>query len=530
MKMKFNKMSFYISVLLFLALMVGLAIPAQSVQAVAPVVPVVLVYNLQPSWTAPGSGGVFAAYIGPPAYDYVSPGTTAVYDGREAGIIKAGINVDVDGHYWDEGLFGFKPTVTINTFAAGTLTYDVENQAGVNPVWMTIEIDTGVVGDRSDNTTYQHVPTMNPAGWHTVDAAAGLWQKWNDNNGDVTGNPLISLSQVALDNAGLDVVRAYLRLGMGDSYNNGGTGTIAWVDKATIAGVAYDFVIRPELLTPLDGAILHYNQPTFDWVDFPGAIGYQIQVSKNNTFSLLVLNKLAVASTYTATTSLPANTLLYWRVRARVGMTYSAWSEIRTFTTANPPSVPNLTAPAYNTLIAGPSPLFDWNNSTVPAGVTFDHYQIQIATDNAFTAVIHDLNIAGITNSQDGTAVLPAGATYYWRVRSFNTAGDYSAWSLVRSVRIKFDAPTLLLPANTSTIGSLLPTFTWSTASGATSYTLQVSKVNTFASLVIFKTIAAPTYTATTSLTAATTYYWRVKVNGPCGPSAWSVTFSFTTP
>ena len=31
---------------------------------------------------------------------------------------------------------------------------------------MTIEIDTGVAGDRSDNTTYQHVPTSNPAGWH----------------------------------------------------------------------------------------------------------------------------------------------------------------------------------------------------------------------------------------------------------------------------------------------------------------------------------------------------------------------------
>ena len=45
---------------------------------------------------------------------------------------------------------------------------------GENPVWMTIEIDTGVVDDRDDNTTYQFVPTMNPGDWHTVDAAAGL--------------------------------------------------------------------------------------------------------------------------------------------------------------------------------------------------------------------------------------------------------------------------------------------------------------------------------------------------------------------
>ena len=135
--------------------------------------------NLQPSWTATGGGGVFSAYIGPDAYDYVSPGITALYEGREAGIIKAGLAVDGDGHYWDEGLFGFMPNVTIDVFAAGPLNYDVNTQYGENPVWMTIEIDTGVVGVRTDNTTYQFVPTTNPAGWHTVDAAAGLWQKWN---------------------------------------------------------------------------------------------------------------------------------------------------------------------------------------------------------------------------------------------------------------------------------------------------------------------------------------------------------------
>jgi len=30
---------------------------------------------------------------------------------------------------------------------------------------------------------------------------------------------------------------------MGNSYSNGGTGTIAWVDKATLGGVTYDFVV-----------------------------------------------------------------------------------------------------------------------------------------------------------------------------------------------------------------------------------------------------------------------------------------------
>jgi hypothetical protein len=212
----------------------------------------VLVKVLEPSWTAIDGGGVYSAYIGPTAYDYVSPGNVEIYDGRGAGIIKAGLTIDpIDGIYEDEGLFGFKPTVTIDTFASGTLTYDVETQYGENPVWMTIDIDTGVVGNRDDNTVYQFVPTSNPTGWHIVNAGAGQWQKWNNNNGDVTGNPLMSLSEIATEYTGLNVVRTYLRLGMGDSYHGTeGKGTIAWVDKATIGGVTYDFVTDSELNLP----------------------------------------------------------------------------------------------------------------------------------------------------------------------------------------------------------------------------------------------------------------------------------------
>lgn len=230
----------WIYLTLALVLVVGLiGMPTGSVKAAS----TVYIDNLSPSWDAPGGGGVFSAYIAPPSYGYVSPGTTSIYNGREAGIIQAGITPTTDGHYDDEGLFALRPNTTINTFAAGPVSFDVATQAGVNPVWMTIEIDTGVVGDRNDNTVYQYVPTSNPAGWHTVDGVTGLWQKWNNGEGDTTGNPLISLSDVAAAHTGLNVVRFYLRLGMGDSYNNGGTGTIAWVDSITLGDVTYDFVV-----------------------------------------------------------------------------------------------------------------------------------------------------------------------------------------------------------------------------------------------------------------------------------------------
>ena len=220
-------------IIAILGLALGLA-PIKPVAADS-VVPVTV---LDPSWTAAGGGGVYSMYLGPDeSSSPESPGVTTYYAGRESGIIKAGQAL---GEYWDEGLFAFIPNISINALAAGPFNFDVITQAGVNPVWMTIEVDTGIVGNRNDNVIYQYVPTTNPVGWHTVDGTAGQWQQWADNEGTVTGL-LMSLGEVATANDGLNVVRAYLRLGMGNTYYNGGTGTTAWVDFVTIGTVTYDF-------------------------------------------------------------------------------------------------------------------------------------------------------------------------------------------------------------------------------------------------------------------------------------------------
>ncbi|MCX6793743.1 MAG: hypothetical protein NTY06_01420 [Candidatus Gottesmanbacteria bacterium] len=141
---------------------------------------------LQPSYATPGGGGVYSAYYGPPDYDSpVSPGTITVYDGREAGIIKAGITADpISGNYEDQGLLAFKPgDTTIETFSTQPLTYDFVNQYGTRPVWVYIELNKGAAGD----VMYQYVPTTNSLNWHTEDAGTGThWQKWTDL---FSGNP-----------------------------------------------------------------------------------------------------------------------------------------------------------------------------------------------------------------------------------------------------------------------------------------------------------------------------------------------------
>ena len=74
---------------------------------------------------------------------------------------------------------------------------------------------------------------------------------------------MLTLSGIKTTYAGLTVIRAYLRLGMGDSYGPGPDGTQAWVDKASIGGLTYDFVVKGT------------GYAVKDWSTNPGYHGFQ---------------------------------------------------------------------------------------------------------------------------------------------------------------------------------------------------------------------------------------------------------------
>jgi hypothetical protein len=292
-------------------------------------------------------------------------------------------------------------------------------------------------------------------------------------------------------------------------------------------------LLSPTLTAPADAFNLLNNRPAFDWDDVPGATGYTIKISRNSGFTSLVGTYLVVPSTYTPVANLPANVTLYWRVQSRGTNGPSVWSATRTVNTANPPGVPTLLLPASNALTTDYTPRLDWGLVTLPVVTSFGHYQVQVADNAAFTAPVIDVG-AGVLVDRlvheytPGTDLNP-NTKYYWRVRSYNTDDEYSAWSLVRYFRTALPAPVLSTPTNGETTTLLRPTFDWADVSGATSYTIQVSRNNSFTSLVVTKTVVLSTYTPTINLPANILLYWRVKANGLNGPSLWSSpTWSFT--
>ena len=254
------------------------------------------------------------------------------------------------------------------------------------------------------------------------------------------------------------------------------------------------------------------------------AVNYNIQISKNSTFTQLVTNATVVPPTYTPATNLPAGKTLYWRVRPKLAAGYALWSATYSIHTALPPSAPKPVKPANKALTGDYTPVLDWTDSSVPDGASaFDHYLLQVATDPAFTDAT-EISISGLTNSHyTSPSELNPNTKFYWRVSSYKINGEYSAWSSVRTFRTPIRPPTLLDPEVGLSTTNRTPTFTWSEVEGATSYILRVSKSSTFSSSIIKVTVTSTSYTPSITLPVGT-LYWRVQAKDSNGPSQWSET------
>ena len=136
-----------------------------------------------------------------------------------------------------------------------------------------------------------------------------------------------------------------------------------------------------------------------------------------------------------------------------------------------------------------------------------------------------------------GSSTLTIGNTAAAAAGSYTIAIEGTSGSKTHDDSVGLDvfdatpgAPTLVSPVNGATDVSLTPTLTWSAASGADTYTLDIATDAGFTNIVqSANDIAGTSYTLGASLDPAVTYYWRVAAQNPCGAGAYSAAFSFTT-
>ena len=97
----------------------------------------------------------------------------------------------------------------------------------------------------------------------------------------------------------------------------------------------------------------------------------------------------------------------------------------------------NLTAPANNAINQFTNLTLSW-----PANGAAASYDIQVATDVAFTSIIFSGNVVGTSHALNGLA---DATTYYWRVRAFNTGGGGCPGTATAGVTVTTLSP---VPAN----------------------------------------------------------------------------------
>ncbi len=118
---------------------------------------------------------------------------------------------------------------------------------------------------------------------------------------------------------------------------------------------------------------------------------------------------------------------------------------------------------------------------------------------------------------------------------SFNpvVTGASGALTINRNIALTVNglpsAPALTAPSNNALNVTTTPTLTWGTSASASTYQIQVSTSSSFQSTVIDASLTTTSFTVSSSLNGATTYFWRVRASNSCGLGAWSSVFSFAT-
>jgi hypothetical protein len=242
------------------------------------------------------------------------------------------------------------------------------------------------------------------------------------------------------------------------------------------------------------------QQPTFRWQPTLGARSYTLQVAQDESFGEPLMTATTTSTAYTAVAALPADTALYWRVRANDEMGIGLnWSSTERFRRTLP--VPALSPD--DPLGGEAIPVLSW--SPVDGAVSYDmHVEQADGTKRDFTM-----------RSTAFTPVIFYGTgVWRWQVRanfksgSRTVSGGYS--DLLPFTR-RIATPTGLRTTKNGDRALL----SWSSALMAKQYKVQVSTTDSFSTVIEQTTTDhtswAPKMTSP-AFRSGEPLYWRVAV------------------
>ena len=255
----------------------------------------------------------------------------------------------------------------------------------------------------------------------------------------------------------------------------------------------------PVRLFPADGSVV-YGQPTFRWTLALGARRYRLQVSQDPTFGDPINDVLTDATAYTTTTTYPADTVLYWRVRADdenlIGLT---WSATGTFQKRLPVPVLSPSNPTRGDFV----PTWTWE--PIIGAVSYD-----VAAD--LPDGTHR-NITGLRTAALTPVLMYGTGLFHWKVRANFPKAPFGSVPGPYSATLPF-ARTIGEPqgarASASKTHLLL---SWEPKAGVKAYRVQISTRADFATSIEVVTTDNTSYAPAmlqAAYAAGIPLYWRV--------------------
>jgi large repetitive protein len=242
------------------------------------------------------------------------------------------------------------------------------------------------------------------------------------------------------------------------------------------------------------------DQPRFQWTATEGARRYHLQVASDASFSNLLDDVVTDSTAYSSNTTYPANTILYWRVRAddenKFGLTWSATGIFQKTLVKPTPSPSNPTS-------GGMLPVWSWG--PVQGASSYD---VSIDLPNGSHRDFPNLRTPAISFiKMTGTGV------FHWRVRAEfpnagngETPGPYSTTqTFTRTIGQPVNPHTDASPDHV--------VLSWDPRVGVKEYKVQIAKTPDFSNKVedtnTDNTSYAPTMTQF-GYQSGGTLYWRV--------------------
>ena len=242
------------------------------------------------------------------------------------------------------------------------------------------------------------------------------------------------------------------------------------------------------------------GKPMLTWNAVEGATSYRIyrSTSRGSGYSLL---GTTTATSYT-NTGAKAGTTYYYRVKAVNDAGLSPYSNVVSGKVKSVTPKPSAPVVKIGHSSSSGKPMLTWN---AVSGAT--SYKVYRATSqNGTYSLLGTVTATSYTNTG-----AKAGATYYYKVKAVNSAGE-SAYSNTVSGRATV---TTLTMGHSATSGK--PQLTWKAVSGAASYKVYRATAKNGAYSVI-NTTKALTYT-NVGAALGTTYYYKVEALNAAGKS-----------